>query len=174
MLGMGHLSRAWKGMAQETAMSLVQACTVRGIDIYRYGQDLPRMAVEESEKNIWAVRWLYHHLAQGGLCLRPPYSMVDHIGFDEQATNATSAGVWADEPLRPCPPLPEQWPPVIEDPVCPKLWQNIYGASPTRQYDARNSNQMLKKVFLAAAPPVFVDTIRNARMTGWRHTTVIL
>jgi hypothetical protein len=126
----GTWSRAWEGMEQD-AKAFVEVCRSKGIDIYRYGADLPDMAEVELQENIWAVRFLYHHILHSGLCLRPPWSMAEHIGFDAQATNASSAGMWANPSLKPCPPLPEQWPEPVEHPQCPRLWQQVCGTRPT-------------------------------------------
>lgn len=118
----GTWARAWQGMEQD-ARSLMLACEARGIDRNQYGADLPEMAEIELQKNIWAVRFLYHHILNGGLCLRPPWSMVEHIGWDAHATNAYSPGQWVNPPLRPCPPLPSKWPAPVEYPSCAALWQ---------------------------------------------------
>jgi hypothetical protein len=91
-----------------------------------YGADLPLMAAAEERQNIWAVRWIYHHLQQGGLCLRPPWSMVEHLGFDALATNAAQATAWANPPLRQVPPLPSFWPPSKEHPEVRVLWHRAY------------------------------------------------
>jgi len=69
-------------------MTLISECRTRGIDVFRYGADLPSQARKERARNLWAVRWLYAHLLSGGLCMRPPHSLVDHVGFDDEATNA--------------------------------------------------------------------------------------
>jgi hypothetical protein len=126
----GTWARAWQGMEQN-AKALTQLCARQGIDVYSYGADLLAMAEVELQKNIWAVRFLYWHILNRGLCLRPPWSMVEHIGFDAQATNASSAGRWVSLPLRTCPPIPKQWPEPMEHPECPKLWQKTYGTRPT-------------------------------------------
>ena len=126
----GTWARAWQGMEQN-AKTLMHLCERQGSDVYRYGADLPAMAEAELQRNIWAVRFLYWHILKRGLCLRPPWSMVEHIGFDAQATNATSTGQWASTPLRTCPPIPQQWPEPIEHPECLKLWQQVYGTRPT-------------------------------------------
>ena len=75
-------ARSWRGM-DETALAKIEAIESRGDEADAYGADLPRQARDELPKNIWAVRWLYHHLQHGGLCLRPPWSMGEHIGFDD-------------------------------------------------------------------------------------------
>jgi hypothetical protein len=121
----GTWARAWVGM-NEDARSLMMKCTKRGIDVRRYGADLPGMADVEIAKNIWAVRWLYLHILHGGLAFRPPYSMVEHIGFDSLATNASDGSEWSNPPLGPCPPLPDHWPASLENPECPVLWQSAY------------------------------------------------
>lgn len=123
----GTWARAWYRM-QRDAKTLMQECMAQGIDIYRYGTDLPRMAEAETQQNIWAVRWLYLHILRRGLCLRPPYSMVEHIGFDALATNTADGSRWSNPPLQACPPLPREWPAPKENPQCAVLWQGICGA----------------------------------------------
>jgi len=89
------------------------------------------MARQEIAKNIWAVRWLYHHLEHGGLCLRPPWSLVENIGFDAPATHAAGATEWVNPPLRPAPPIPVIWPEPREHAECRALWQTAYPARST-------------------------------------------
>lgn len=127
--GWGTWRSAWEGMDQ-AAEALLERCRKRGVDIYRYGADLPAMAAVERERNIWAVRWLLLHMLRGGLCLRPPHSLVEHVGFDARATNAPDAGLWANPPLLPAPPPPERWPEPVEHPDCAALWQAACGARP--------------------------------------------
>jgi hypothetical protein len=125
----GTWARSWQGMEQN-AMTLVRQCKANGIDIHRYGADLIGMAEVELQQNIWAVRWLYLHILSGGLCFRPPHSLVEHIGFDKLATNASDGSEWSNPPLKPCPPLPDQWPVPQENPECARLWRAAYGAKP--------------------------------------------
>jgi hypothetical protein len=120
----GTWKRAWKGVTEETAVQKLAACTARGIAPDQYGSDLPIMAQAEQRQNIWAVRWLYHHLEHGGVCLRPPWSMVEHIGFDAQATNAATATEWANPPLQFAPSIPTRWPEPKEHLAVRKLWQS--------------------------------------------------
>lgn len=124
----GGYARSWRGMDQPAAEKLA-AVAAGGQAADAYGADLPRMARDETRKNIWAVRWLYHHLQQGGLCLRPPWSMVEHIGFDAGATNAGETMGWENPPLQAAPPLPPVWPDAGEHPECRRLWQAA-GAGP--------------------------------------------
>jgi hypothetical protein len=126
----GSWARAWKGMEQD-AISLVNSCIERDIDVYRYGADLMKMAKIEKERNIWAVRFSYLHIFNSGLCLRPPHSMVDHAGFDEYGTNASGQYKWALSDLGEVPSIPQTWPPALENPECPKLWQRECGTRPT-------------------------------------------
>ncbi len=116
----GGYARSWRGMEQ-TALEKLAAARARGVAPDAYGADLPRMAKDEARKNIWAVRWLYHHLQHGGLCVRPPWSMVEHIGFDASATNAAGASAWANPPLSAAPPIPADWPEPREHPECRAL-----------------------------------------------------
>lgn len=118
----GTYARSWSGM-ERTALEKMRAVETAGLAPDAYGADLPRMAREEQKRNIWAVRWLYHHLESGGLCLRPPWSMVEHIGFDERASNAGLADRWANPPLQLAPPIPEKWPEAVEQAECRGLWQ---------------------------------------------------
>lgn len=126
----GTWGRAWHGV-EETARTLMRRCARKGIDVYRYGADLPEMASVELRRNLWAVRFIYWHILNQGLCLRPPWSMVEHIGFDSLGTNAKIAGPWANPPLRPCPGIPSRWPEPVEQPDCAALWQYAYGGRPT-------------------------------------------
>ena len=125
----GTWAQAWQGMERDAA-TLMQECRERGIDVFRYGADLPEMVEVERERNIWAVRWSYLHMLRGGLCLRPPHSLIEHAGFDPLATNAAGAGEWANPPLLPCPPVPETWPAPVEHPQCTLLWQRACGSRP--------------------------------------------
>lgn len=120
----GTWSRAWEGM-DDPAMTIMQECIDLGIDPEKYGTDLPKMAAQAERKNLWAVGWFYHHLRRYGLCLRPPWSMVEQICWEaDRSTTATPAMIgWANPPLRPCPPLPAEWPEPAEHPLCAPLWR---------------------------------------------------
>lgn len=128
----GTWARAWEGMIENEALPLMKRCGEQGIDIYRYGVDLPEMARVELKQNIWAVRFLYWHMLNRGLCLRPPWGMVENIGFGADATNTQSTSWLKNPPLKPCPPTPEQWPKPFEDPECSLLHQNVCGKRPSR------------------------------------------
>lgn len=125
----GTWRRGWAGMERD-AESLMAACVARGIEPWRYGNDLPAMAETERARNIWAVRFLYLHILRGGLCLRPPWSMVEHVGFDAAATNAAGEDRWANPPLGPAPPIPDPWPEPAEHPRCAALWRAACGGAP--------------------------------------------
>ncbi len=125
----GTWRRAWAGMETD-AKTLMAKCEAQGIDIYRCGADLVEMAKVEQRWNIWAVRMLYNHLLNKGLCLRPPWSIVEQIGFDTQGTNTVSAGKWTAGPARLCPPIPKQWPEPVENEECALLHQKVSGKRP--------------------------------------------
>jgi hypothetical protein len=119
----GAWARSWRGMADESALEKMHAAGARGVAPDSYGADLPVMARDEARKNIWAVRWLYHHLQHGTLCVRPPWSMVEHTGFDAGATNAQGATDWANPTLRAAPPIPSSWPEPREHPDGSSYWR---------------------------------------------------
>lgn len=119
----GAWERSWRGMTEATALEKMAGAARRGVAADACGADLPAMARAEARKNIWAVRWLYHHLARGGLCVRPPWSMVENIGFDAQATHAAAALGWDQPVLRAAPPVPRAWPEPREHPDCRRLWR---------------------------------------------------
>lgn len=119
----GSWARAWQGMEGETALAKMAAAERGGVSRGAYGVDLPQMAHDEARRNIWAVRWLYHHLQHGGMCVRPPWSMVEHIGFDALATNAEEAAEWGADNLAEVPPVPVDWPVPVEHPLCRDLWR---------------------------------------------------
>jgi hypothetical protein len=120
----GAWARSWKGMKDQTALEKLATVAAPAA----YGADLPIMAEREERQNIWAVRWLYHHLQRGGLCVRPPWTMVEHIGFDPLATNAAGATAWANPPLCAAPPIPAVWPEPREHPGCRGRWETANAA----------------------------------------------
>jgi hypothetical protein len=126
----GTWRRVWQEMGSDSK-SLLKSCEAQGIDIYRYGADLVDMAEIEIMKNIWAVRFLFLHILNKGLCLRPPWSMVEHIGHGSLATNASDWEKWKNPPLKQAPPIPQEWPAPIEHPQCPTLNQKAFGSRPT-------------------------------------------
>jgi hypothetical protein len=130
----GTWRRAWQGMDRD-ALGHLEDAVARGIDPARYGDDLVEMARAEKTRNIWAVRWSYLHIAKGGLCLRPPHSLVTHAGLDPHATNAGHDGRWLNSRLGPLPEYPIRWPEPVEHPDCPRLWQLACGR-PTRRLRA--------------------------------------
>lgn len=120
----GAYARSWRGMAAETAWSKLRKVEAQGIRRDAFGSDMPLMARDEVKRNLWAVRWLYHHLETGGLCLRPPWSMVEHIGIDGMATNAAGSTEWDNAPLRDVP--VGDWPVPKLHPECSPLWRRAY------------------------------------------------
>ena len=139
----GAWARSWRGMNDGTAPEKMSEAARRGVAADAYGADLPQMAREEQRKNIWAVRWLYHHFARGGLCVRPPWSMVDNIGFDAEATNAVGATQWSQPALRAAPLISAHWPEPREHPDCRRLAAAAY---PRRGLGTRIAGR-LKKLF---------------------------
>lgn len=170
----GAYARAWRGMEQ-SAQDKMTAIIAAGQSPSAYGADLPEMARVEQRKNIWAVRWLLHHLQHGGLCVRPPWSMVEHIGFDAAATNAGEATEWANPPLRACPPLPAVWPEAREHPDVRSLWATANplqgGLLRLRRRIVRRLRRALARVdwkspVKALTPPAARAWLR--RTFGWR------
>jgi putative methyltransferase (TIGR04325 family) len=148
----GAWARSWQSMEQ-TARAKLAAARARDLAPDAYGADLPAMARDEARKNIWAVRWLYHHLQHGGLCLRPPWSMVEHIGFDPGATNAGMPRGWANPPLRPAPSVPSVWPPAVEHPECRHRW--VAAAGPAR----RDGADWVKRFIRNVVPPTLLAPV---------------
>jgi len=154
----GTWRHAWEGMEQD-ALTLMQRCQQKGIDPYAYGADLVQMAQTERERNIWAVRFIYLHLLNGSLCLRPPHSLVEHIGFDADATNAVAANGWANPPLRPCPPLPTAWPDAVEHPQAQSLAATAFGGKP----EPPSFRLRLRSTVRGALPPSVLRAYRRLR-----------
>lgn len=119
----GTWARSWRGM-EASALDIMTACAAQKIDLQKYGTDMPKMAAEAARRNLWAIGWWYHHLRHGGLCLRPPWSLVEHLGWDERSTTTSPAMLrWLNPPLQPSPPVPAAWPVPMEHPACPPLWR---------------------------------------------------
>jgi hypothetical protein len=123
----GTWARAWNGIIENDAYTLMKRCEKEGMDIYHYGADLPEMARTELKSNIWAVRLIFWHMINRGLCLHPPWSMVENIGFGTDATNTHTESWLKNPPLKQCPPIPEMWPEPVEHPQSYLLWQNVCG-----------------------------------------------
>lgn len=120
----GTWARAWEGM-DDPAIAIMQECLESGVDIEHYGTDMPKMADEAERRNLWAVGWFYHHIRRKGLCMRPPWSLVDQICWEESrsTTSTPEMMAWANPPLRASPPLPDEWPEPLEHPLCAPLWR---------------------------------------------------
>jgi putative methyltransferase (TIGR04325 family) len=162
----GAWARSWRGMAGETALEKMRAASRRGIAPHAYGADLPEQAGYEQRRNVWAVRWLYHHFLHGGLCVRPPWSMVEHIGFDASATNAAGSVEWANPPLSKAPPVPASWPEPVENPRCRALWQ---AANPGRSFMTRvkgRLERMGRTTTQAVVPARVRDWLRRRLAPG--------
>lgn len=119
----GAWRRSWHGMIEQTAMAKLEAAAALGVPPDVCGSDLISMARNENESRIWAVRWLYHHLQHNGLCVRPPWTMVEHIGSDALATNCDDPGWMRQAPLRDAAAAPLTWPEPAEHPDCATLWR---------------------------------------------------
>lgn len=132
----GTWRRSWTGM-DRPATDIMEDCAARGVDVERYGTDMPKMAVEAGPRNLWAVRWWYHHMLRDGLCLRPPHSLCEHIGWDGRATTTTVAARAWQNPLRqPLARIPATWPEPVEHADCAALWRAAIdgsGAALTRR-----------------------------------------
>lgn len=142
----GTWRRAWRGMHHD-ALSLLAAARRHGIDPSSYGDDVLAMADVERKRNIWAVRWLALHILNGGLCLRPPRSLVDHIGLDHRASNAGGDDSWALGDLAPALEIPS-WPLPIENPECVHLWQTA--GAPRQRSTLWFARRLLQRVAVRA------------------------
>ena len=135
------------------------------------------MSEHELEGNIGAVRFVYLHILRGGLCLRPPWSIVEHIGFDTLATNAGDTSTWGNPPLGSPPRLPELWPEVIEHPECVPLWQRACGGrlGEKNVRETQSTVRGFKEIVKLLTPPVLVKLARRifpAQATPTEHVVV--
>lgn len=124
----GTWRRAWVGM-DRPALEIMEAARSSGIDIEHYGKDMPKMARQAASRNLWAIGWWYHHLLHRGLCLRPPWSLVEQICWDAERSTTTEPDMkeWMNPPLRACPPIPQPWPKPLEHADCAPLWRAAVG-----------------------------------------------
>ena len=125
-LAWGTWRRAWIGMTEETATQKLCRAMDAGIDPYRFGGDLPYTARIEMKSNLWAVRFCYHHIVNHGLALHPPWSLVNHIGWGDDATNETARSWIENGILRSAPAIPNVWPEAIEFPGSDRLLRKAY------------------------------------------------
>jgi len=148
----GGYARSWRGMDQ-TASAKINALAQRNIAADAYGVDLPTMARREEKDNVWAVRWLYHHLQKDGLCLRPPWSLTEHIGLDEKATHASADQGWQNLPLRSAP-QPSAWPEIMENPACQARWVSAMRKATAGGILARLKRGLDKLIPTAVSTPI--------------------
>lgn len=119
----GTWARAWHGM-EMPAIEIMSQCAAAKIPIDRYGSDMPKMADEASRRNLWAVGWWYLHMLRGSLCLRPPWSLVETVGWDGRGvTILPSMQEWRNPELQAIPPVPIHWPEPVEHSACASLWR---------------------------------------------------
>jgi len=140
----GAWSKSWRGMLEETALQKMTNATLRGVRPDAFGSDLPEMAKLEEKRNIWAVRWLYHHIQHGGFCLRPPWSMIEHKGYDEHASNCGPDRQWDNPSLRQAPSVPCEWPAPQMHPGCRELWREAVPSKWRRRWRLLGSRLRLR------------------------------
>ena len=140
----GAWRRSWMGMPEETALEKMHAAERRGVARDAYGNDLPAMAAAEARRNIWAVRWLYHHLQHGGLCCRPPWNCVEHIGVGREASNANELTASETADARPAP-APRDWPEPRENPECRSRWLAFARRDPWSRRLLRRVRRLLSR-----------------------------
>ena len=170
----GAWSRSWSGMESGTAREKQDRASRRGLAPDAYGADLPAMARDEARRNLWAVRWFYHHLEHGGLCLRPPRSLVEHIGFDAGATNAAEAVRWRNPPPLPIPPrsvIPER---PTEHPECRSLWtQATRNKEPLLPRLKRLARRVLPHALLNAYQQRFRRVHWDGSFSSWAEAKAV-
>ena len=57
----GTWARAWEGM-DKPALDIMRERASAGIDIEKYGSDMPKMARQAGLMNLWAIGWWYNHM----------------------------------------------------------------------------------------------------------------
>jgi putative methyltransferase (TIGR04325 family) len=91
--------------------------------------------------------------------------MVEHIGFDAQATNAHGGAGLVNPPLKSCPPIPTEWPAPIENPQCPALARRFYDLRPAKpeppRWPARLKQGLKKAVAVAVDDPAVQNMDRK-------------
>lgn len=122
----GTWRRVWEKMKLHTALEMMNMVKDRGEDPYYWGGDLPYMAKTEERSNIWAVRMCYLHILNHGLCLRPPWSMVNHIGWGDGSTNCCAKSWEYNGDMNRAPSIPPAWPEPIVNPLCHSLDTKMY------------------------------------------------
>lgn len=125
--GWGTWQRAWEGM-HLSAPDLLWECKLRLRNVNRYGADIPAMAVAESQKNLWAVRFCLLHFLRRGLCFHPPVGLTRNIGFGDDATNTKGEARRHGEEAAPVAPVfVPPGVPLREAAQVGELWRNAVG-----------------------------------------------
>ena len=79
--------RAWNGFPGLSAAELRDRCLARGIDIGKYGRDIPDWYAAGVEHVGWDYMFGLHMMLHEGLMLLPPYAMTVHTGNDHRASH---------------------------------------------------------------------------------------
>lgn len=64
-----------------------------------YGDFDALMHQRATGKNVWSIRFAFAHFVNHAVSICPIVSYINHIGWDEDATNATSSNQWNFERL---------------------------------------------------------------------------
>ena len=64
-----------------------------------YGEFDALLRLKERKQNLWSVRFGFAHFVNHAVSICPIVSYINHIGWDEEATNATGSSQWNFERL---------------------------------------------------------------------------
>lgn len=90
----------WRRAWQKMDLDLLALPAVQQSGAYKqlvtdsYAQDymLDKWSITHRKENdSWAYAWAFSVFANQGLCIIPSYNLIENAGFNEQATNTTSA-----------------------------------------------------------------------------------
>jgi hypothetical protein len=138
--------RAWAGFPGMSAVELRDRCLAAGIDIGKYGEDVPAIFAGDAAKATWDYCFSLHMMLHGGLSLLPRHTLTAHIGYDARATHPQNDEGWEDHPESPPPPDQVRWPAVREEPDSAECWRRALNAPPRPSVVARIRRRLARLI----------------------------
>jgi hypothetical protein len=122
--------RAWEGFPGLSAAELRDRCVARGIDIGKYGRDIPDWFAAGVDLVGWDYKFGLHLMLHDGLTLLPPHAMTVHTGNDVRASHPQDRTEWKDRAESPPPPGEIRWPEVRENAGSAECWRRAMEPPP--------------------------------------------
>lgn len=95
--GWGTWADRWNQVDWNVRLLDEVRCHPEMIDAFRrieYGDFDALVDQVQTGKNVWSIRFAFAHFVNHAISICPVVSYINHIGWDSEATNATSSSQW--------------------------------------------------------------------------------